>query len=67
MLRPLLAALVGLALLAAPARAAETRISHGLSLFGELKYGKGFKHFDYVNAGAPKGGTATAGGHRRLR
>ena len=30
---------------------------HGLSLFGELKYPAGFKQFDYVNAGAPKGGT----------
>jgi microcin C transport system substrate-binding protein len=30
--------------------------SHGLSLFGELKYGPGFKHFDYVNPNAPKGG-----------
>ncbi len=30
---------------------------HGLSLFGELKYSPGFKHFDYVNPNAPKGGT----------
>ena len=30
---------------------------HGLSLFGELKYPAGFKHFDYVNPNAPKGGT----------
>jgi microcin C transport system substrate-binding protein len=30
---------------------------HGLSLFGELKYPAGFKHFDYVNPKAPKGGT----------
>jgi microcin C transport system substrate-binding protein len=30
---------------------------HGLSLFGELKYAPGFKHFDYVNPKAPKGGT----------
>jgi microcin C transport system substrate-binding protein len=30
---------------------------HGLSLFGELKYPPGFKHFDYVNVSAPKGGT----------
>ncbi len=30
---------------------------HGLSLFGDLKYPQGFKHFDYVNAHAPKGGT----------
>jgi microcin C transport system substrate-binding protein len=29
---------------------------HGLSLFGQLKYPLGFKHFDYVNANAPKGG-----------
>jgi microcin C transport system substrate-binding protein len=31
--------------------------SHGLSLYGELKYPPGFKHFDYVNPAAPKGGT----------
>jgi microcin C transport system substrate-binding protein len=31
---------------------------HGLSLFGELKYPSDFKHFDYVNPTAPKGGRA---------
>ena len=31
---------------------------HGVSLFGDLKYPAGFGHFDYVNADAPKGGTA---------
>jgi microcin C transport system substrate-binding protein len=31
---------------------------HGVSLFGDLKYPAGFRHFDYVNAGARKGGTA---------
>jgi microcin C transport system substrate-binding protein len=31
---------------------------HGLSLFDELKYPAGFKHFDYVNPNAPKGGVA---------
>jgi microcin C transport system substrate-binding protein len=31
---------------------------HGLSLFDELKYSPGFKHFDYVNPQAPKGGAA---------
>jgi microcin C transport system substrate-binding protein len=41
-----------------PARAEETAWRHGLSLFGELKYPEGFKQFDYVNADAPKGGTA---------
>ncbi len=36
---------------------AEAAGSHGLSLFGELKYGPDFKHFAYVNPNAPKGGT----------
>ena len=31
---------------------------HGVSSFGDLKYSAGFRHFDYVNADAPKGGTA---------
>lgn len=30
--------------------------THGLSLFNNLKYGPDFKHFDYVNPDAPKGG-----------
>ncbi len=30
--------------------------SHGISTFGDLKYGADFKHFDYVNPDAPKGG-----------
>jgi microcin C transport system substrate-binding protein len=29
---------------------------HGLSVFGDLKYPADFRHFDYVNADAPKGG-----------
>jgi microcin C transport system substrate-binding protein len=29
---------------------------HGLSVFGDLKYAAGFKHYDYVNPDAPKGG-----------
>ncbi|MER9801234.1 extracellular solute-binding protein [Mesorhizobium sp. M0142] len=29
---------------------------HGLSAFGDLKYGPDFAHFDYVNPDAPKGG-----------
>ena len=32
---------------------------HGLSAFGELKYPKDFKYFDYVNPNAPKGGYLT--------
>lgn len=31
--------------------------THGLSSFGDLKYGPDFKHFDYVNPIAPKSGT----------
>ncbi len=31
---------------------------HGMSAFGDLKYPAGFKKFDYVNAQAPKGGSA---------
>lgn len=30
--------------------------THGLSIFGDLKYGPDFTHFDYVNPNAPKGG-----------
>jgi microcin C transport system substrate-binding protein len=51
----------GVPLLASAARAQEPNPQHawrhGLSLFGELKYPPGFKHFDYVNPTAPKGGT----------
>jgi microcin C transport system substrate-binding protein len=36
----------------------EKKWRHGTSLYGELKYSAGFKQFDYVNAKAPKGGTA---------
>ncbi len=40
-----------------PIQAEETIIkSHGISTFGDLKYGPDFKHFDYVNPNAPKGG-----------
>src|SRR6516165_4102533 len=39
-----------------PARAAQSLESHGLSAFGDLKYAADFKHFDYVNPNAPKGG-----------
>src|SRR5271157_5731762 len=39
---------------AAQAGAEDYKWRHGLSLFGELKYPPGFKHFDYVNPDAPK-------------
>jgi len=38
--------------------AADPAWRHGLSLFGDVKYPAGFKHFDYVNPAAPKGGVA---------
>ncbi len=44
-----------------PAVAEERAWKHGLSLFGELKYPAGFKHFDYVNVSAPKGGGVRMG------
>src|SRR5262245_54636896 len=31
---------------------------HGLSIFGDLKYGPDFRHFAYVNPAAPRGGEA---------
>ena len=31
--------------------------SHGISAFGDLQYPADFKHLDYVNPNAPKGGT----------
>jgi len=52
LLIPLAAA--GLLGLAAAPLSAEDR--HGLSIFGDLKYGPDFRHFDYVNPNAPKGG-----------
>jgi microcin C transport system substrate-binding protein len=37
--------------------AAEERVfRHGVTLFEKVKYGPDFKHFDYVNPDAPKGG-----------
>jgi microcin C transport system substrate-binding protein len=45
------------AVTAVPAGAAEKEWRHGLSLFGDLKYGPDFRHFDYVNPNAPKGGS----------
>jgi microcin C transport system substrate-binding protein len=38
-----------------PAKA-DTRVVHGTSLLGDLKYSPDFKHFDYVNPDALKGG-----------
>jgi microcin C transport system substrate-binding protein len=47
------------ALLAAPAGPAAGGPAHGLSMYGDLRYPPGFRHFDYVNPAAPKGGSVT--------
>ena len=51
----------GLPVLPSPAAAQQSQAErgwrHGVSLFGELKYPADFKHFDYVNPSAPKGGS----------
>src|SRR5262245_16328220 len=41
---------------AAQVEAAQETERHGMSAFGDLKYPVGFKHFDYVNPNALKGG-----------
>ncbi|MFT5378239.1 MAG: microcin C transport system substrate-binding protein, partial [Candidatus Latescibacterota bacterium] len=41
--------------------AAENYVSHGYSMYGELKYGPDFTHFDYVDPEAPKGGQIRLG------
>jgi microcin C transport system substrate-binding protein len=50
-------AIIVVALLLAFTGAAHGAATHGVSLFGDLKYGPDFAHFDYVNPGAPKDGT----------
>jgi microcin C transport system substrate-binding protein len=39
-----------------PTAAQEPTWRHAISLFDQVKYAPGFKHFDYVNPQAPKGG-----------
>ncbi|MDY6919908.1 MAG: extracellular solute-binding protein [Pseudomonadota bacterium] len=62
---PLRWLLAGLLLLAATAPAsawagpAPTIRTHALALHGAPRYGADFAHFDYVNPGAPKGGSIT--------
>lgn len=53
----LLCAATAAMLMTLSAAAMADTVRHGVSLFGNLKYAQGFKHFDYVNANAPKGGT----------
>lgn len=39
-----------------PCSASETSIIHAVSTYGDIKYPPNFRHFDYVNPNAPKGG-----------
>ena len=50
-------AIIVVALLLVFTDAALGAATHGVSLFGDLKYGPDFKNFDYVNPDAPKDGT----------
>ncbi|GLK68755.1 extracellular solute-binding protein [Hansschlegelia plantiphila] len=59
-----IAALFAAALaLAAPAHAEDAPPAwrHGVSLLGDVKYSPDFRHFDYVNPDAPKGGSVRLG------
>ena len=56
-MRAVIAAFIALFLALPAARAEDVQPTYGLSLFGDpLKYPADFKHFDYVNPDAPKGG-----------
>jgi microcin C transport system substrate-binding protein len=61
--------LLGVGALVTPAlgaaQASDASLSHGISAFGDLKYAPDFPHFDYVNPGAPKGGTFSHVGSTR--
>jgi microcin C transport system substrate-binding protein len=50
-------------ILSAPAFAND-EFRHGISVFGDLKYPPDFKHLEYVNPDAPKGGTYSEWGIR---
>src|SRR6266571_2364311 len=52
--------------LARNVEAAQDSERHGFSAFGDLKYPPGFKHFDYVNPNAPKGGVFSHVGATRI-
>ena len=43
------------------AQAEDRDFRHALTLFDDIKYGPDFKHFDYVNPDAPKGGRVRFG------
>jgi len=60
-MRHLAAVLTVLSLSVSPLVAEDVKPAHGIAMHGDLKYGPGFKHFDYVNVDAPKGGSVRLG------
>lgn len=54
--RQITALIYGLVLYSGATLSLETTVTHALALHGDPKYGPEFKHFDYVNPRAPKGG-----------
>lgn len=48
--------LISLLALPVVSRAEDAQFRIGTAILGDLKYAPGFKHFDYVNPDAPKGG-----------
>lgn len=61
MIRFLLSSLLAACLASSPLAAQEARWRHGAALLEEPKYPEGFKHFDYVDPNAPKGGLVRLG------
>jgi len=60
-IRTLLPSFLAACLVFSPLAAQEAQWRHGAALLGEPKYEPGFKHFDYVNPDAPKGGLVRLG------
>jgi len=52
-----LAAILGALIVVSTPALSGSKVSHGNSLHGDLKYPADFTHFDYVNPDAPKGGS----------
>jgi len=59
--RTVTAAAILLLLRATVAGAADVYSGHAIAMHGDLKYAADFKHFEYVNPSAPKGGTLRLG------
>jgi len=60
-IRTLLPGFLAACLSLTPLAAQEAQWRHGAALLGEPKYPPGFRHFDYVNPDAPKGGLVRLG------